>query len=418
MSIISLICFIGFVLLLVSFLKKESDPFSPGRLFLLIWFFAIGLTDLKLSQLQIQWTSFSWTMLYLALFSFLTGIFIVYVVNFNKPLDRIIYIRYKISNYPINSNLLYRYIIILFMVYLISFFISYLVIGFLPYFTKYPGLARTDWGIFGFGLLIQAFPSIIYMIVLYYLVSKKHTLKKIILALVFGVTFISYGFFLQRYYIIFVIIVSAISLYYCSRLINFKNVLIITAIVVSIIYSMTFIRLSTAIANYLYYLSRMKFSIKYAFLTEPYMYIVMNLENFANAVDKMQKFTYGIFSFDFLFALTGIKHPLVEYLHLSEYPNIVSINFNTYTMFFIYYRDFGVIGLALIPLFIGMIISMAYYNMRRNPNLNTISMYAILAFVIIFSFFVPIISFLHFMFNLLIIFIVTKTITLHKKDLV
>ena len=228
-------------------------------------------------------------------------------------------------------------------------------------------------------------------------------------------TFLTYSFLLQRYYIVLAVILSVVALYYSSNFFKYRNVFIVFAFILFIIYSMTFIRLSGTIVNYLYYLSDMRYNIKYAFITEPYMYIVMNLETFANAVDKLHKFTYGTFTFDFIFALTGLKHPLAEYLNLPKFPFLLTNNYNTYTMFFVYYWDYGVFGLGIIPLLLGMSFSSVYYKMRLKPDINSVSMYAMAAFVIIFSFFVPIITFLHFIFNLLLIYFMTKAIIV-KSD--
>lgn len=414
MNIISFISFIIFFLCIVSFFKKDTDIFSPGRLFVIVWSLALGLTNLKLSRHQIEWSLFSWFMLFITLLSFLTGVFIVYVINSDKQLRTIKSIRISTFSSSLNNELLFKYIVILFIGYIFSYIISYLVIGYVPVFTRFPGLYRTNWGIFGFGLLIQAFPTLILLIILYYFIVKGNKGKKFLLANLFIITFITYALLLQRYYIIFAIIVCAAILYYGSKFFRLRNLIIILSIMFSVIYSMSYIRLSTTIVHYLYYLSDMKYSIKYAIFTEPYMYIAMNLENFANAIDKLQHFTYGLFTFDFIFALTGIKHPVAEYLNLSKFPDIITSSFNTFTMFFIYYRDFGIIGLGIIPLLLGMLFSTAYYKMRITPNINTISIYSIFVFVILFSFFVPIISFLHFVFNFLIIYLVTKTIV-NKK---
>ncbi len=411
MTWVSFICFGIFLLLIISLFKKETDVFSPARLFVIIWSFAIGLTDLKLSRYQIIWTDFSWIMIIISLFSMLTGMFIIYVVNIDKPVKKIELVRNSFKKDSFNSPKLFKYVIILFLAYLVSYIVSALVIGYIPFFTLFPGVARNDWGIFGFGLFVQSFPAIIYFIILYFIITKKQKKQKIILAFVFLITCFTYAFLLQRYYVVFAIILSAVSMYYITNLLRIKNVLIITAIILVIIFSMTFVRLTGTIANYLYFLSDMKFSIKYSLLTEPYMYVAMNLENYAHSVDKINNFTYGIFSFDFVFALAGIKHQMVEYLRLPKFPFLLSNNYNTYTMFFIYYWDFGILGLGLIPMMLGALFSNLYYKMRRNPNLNTISVYSIFSFVIIFSFFIPIISFLHFAFNLFVIYTVTKMIS-------
>lgn len=410
MSLASFICFGIFLFLVITLFMKETDVFSPARLFIIIWSLAIGLTDLKLSRYQIQWTTFSWIMIVISLLSILIGMFIAYVINIDKPIQKINSVRKIIKNSSFNSTRLFRYIIILFWGYIISYIISALVIGYIPLFTRFPGVARIDWGIFGFGLLIQLFPSIIYFIVLYFVITKRESNKKITLIFIFTTTLVTYAILLQRYYLLFAILLSVVSIYYLTDALRIKNTFIIFFIIIIALFSLQFVRFTGAISNYLYYLSDMKYNIKYAFLTEPYMYVVMNLENLANAIQKLDNFSYGTYSFDFVFALAGIKHSLIEYLNLREYPNIISKNYNTYTMLFVYYRDFGILGLGLIPFILGFVFSTAYYKMRKTPNLNTISIYAIFVFVILFSFFVPIITFLHFAANLTLIYFVTNRI--------
>jgi len=337
--------------------------------------------------------------------------FVVFVINFDKPVLRIESVRSLIKSTKHDSKILLRYIIYLFVAYIISYTVSTIVIGFVPMFTKFPGVSRNDWGIFGFGLFVQSFPAIIYLIILYFIISNGYIVQKYLLALVTLITFLSYAFLLQRYYIVFAILLSVVTLYYITNVLRFRNTILIFVIIFLSVFSMTFIRLTGTITNYLYYLSEMKYNIKYAAFTEPYMYIVMNLENYANAVEKVQKFTFGTFSLDFIFALTGLKHTLFNYMSLPQYPHLLTNNYNTYTMFFIYYWDFGIFGVGLIPFLIGALISASYYKMRRKPNLNTISVYSIFAFVIMFSFFIPIISFLHFTFNFFVIYWVTNRIS-------
>jgi len=417
MPLTSYICFALFILLFLTLFRKNTDVFSPARLFIMIWALAIGLVELKLSRYQKVWSSYSWIVLMISLFSMVLGFFIVYVINIGKPLKSINEIRRITKDFTFDSNLLFRYTVLLFIAYLISYIVSAIVIGYIPLFTKYPGVARNDWGIFGFGLFVQSFPSIIYLIVLYFLITKKATFKKIILTIVFIITFLTYAFLLQRYYIALAIISIAATVYYLTNMLRLRNVILISIVGLAIMFGMTFIRLTGTIANYLYYLSQMKFSVKYAYLTEPYMYIVMNIENFVHAASKIEKFTYGLLSFDFVFALTGLKHVMAEYLALPKFPHLITNNYNTYTMFFVYYWDYGILGITLFPLLIGMIFSFAYYKMRTKPDLNSIAIYSIFVFVISFSFFVPVLTFLHFVFNLIVIYFITALVTEKSKPI-
>ncbi len=164
--------------------------------------------------------------------------------------------------------------------------------------------------------------------------------------------------------------------------------------------------MSNYFAGYIYVFSEMKFSPKYAIYTEPYMYVVMNLENFTRAVSKVVHHTYGYYTFNFVMSLTGLKHWIEKYSNLNNTPFLNS-GYNTYTMFWDFYRDFGLLGLSIISFGLGFLISTLYYNFRSKPNINTLSLYSISVFIILFSFFINPIGQLHFFFNTLLIFVFT-----------
>ena len=151
----------------------------------------------------------------------------------------------------------------------------------------------------------------------------------------------------------------------------------------------------------------MKFPKEYAFFTEPYMYFVMNLENFARAVHQLDYHTYGYYTFDFITAMTGLKYWVYNYFNMNRLPYLIS-NYNTYSAFWSFYYDFGVIGLALIPLVLGLGTGLLYYRMRSGPSIKNVTAYGVMVFVILISFFVFPLSFLWFEFNLLVIYLILR----------
>lgn len=414
MSPIAIICFIALILLLLSFLQKGTDIFSPGRLFTVIWLLAIGLAELKLSRFQYSWTVYSWFALLIPVLSFLLGIFIVYVINHNNKFDGIIGIRKSFSNSQINIQTLYSIIVALFILYSISYSITYMIRGFVPMFTKMPEVARTRWGVFGYGVFVLSVPTILYLSLLYLFLVRKNLYKKIFIAFVLLLAVVTYSFLLNRFYLILPIILLIVTLYYKTDKLRPKNVIILLTIFCLIFFGISSIRLSRYAINILYYLSDMKYSIDYAIFTEPYMYVTMNLENYAKAVQKLDEFTYGYFSADFILFPLGLKKELMEYMRIVDFPNIITSAYNTYTMFFIYYRDFGLFGVFFLPVLLGGVIASFYYRMRKQPNITSISLYGLCVFVIIFSFFVPIVHWIHFVFNIGLIYLTTMIIT--KKD--
>lgn len=417
MSAVSVICFLLLFLLLLTFFRRRTDIFSPGRLFSIIWLLAVGLTELKLSRFQFEWTTYSWFALIIPIISFLLGIFIVYVINYNNHIDRINAVRIKFNEAQIDIDMLFMIIITLFILYSVSFTITYMIRGFLPMFTKMPEVARTKWGVFGYGVFVLSIPTILYLSFLYlFLVKEKH-FKKILISIIFLIATATYSTLLNRFYLILPIVMLIVTLYYKTFKLRPRNMIVLLLFFCIVFFGISTIRMSRYAINILYYLSDMKYNIHYAVFTEPYMYVTMNLENYAKAVQNLNVFTYGYFSSDFILFATGLKQQLFEYMRIVEFPNIITSTYNTYTMFFIYYRDFGLYGVLFMPLIFGGVISSVYYRMRKQPNIKNVSLYGLCVFVIIFSFFVPIVHWIHFVFNTTIIYISTFLVTKSRKHI-
>jgi oligosaccharide repeat unit polymerase len=143
------------------------------------------------------------------------------------------------------------------------------------------------------------------------------------------------------------------------------------------------------------------------------MYFVMNLENFARSVNHLDYHTYGYFTFDFITSIAGLKYWIVEYFNLERMPYLIS-GYNTYTAFWWFYSDFGVIGLALIPWVLGFSAGLLYYRMRSRPTIKSVTAYGVMIFIMLFSFFNFPISFLWFEYNLLMIYLFLRWVMIPR----
>jgi len=405
-----------FGVLLLTFLNKKIDLLSPSRLFILIWSFAIGITNLKFSYLQREWNGFGWLMLMLTLVSFLGGFFIVYVINVDKTKKSIPEIREMLRNQLVNKNLLFKILVISFSLYLISFLLSFWIMGFVPAFSPRPEI-RSQWsGVFIVGMITHALPPILFFSSIYFFYDKESSVKRIVVFFIGLMTFFLNLLILHRFDIVYWLIVLLAYLYYGTYKLKLKNVVIWVTFLISILYGVSTFRASKFISNAIYYTSAMKFNVKYAIITEPYMYFAMNVENFVMGVQKYTDFTYGYFTFNPILSLIQLKHPLNEYMSINEFPDLLTYSYNTYTMFFEWYRDFGIFGLSFLPFIWGVIIASAYYNLRKKPSLSAVTLYGAFLFVIIFSFFVNMLGWLHFVFNLTVLYLIAKFISRKQKS--
>jgi oligosaccharide repeat unit polymerase len=190
--------------------------------------------------------------------------------------------------------------------------------------------------------------------------------------------------------------------YYSGKRIKPRTIIIFTAILVLVIVGIQSIRVTELFTYYVFRNSEMKFSPRYAELTIPYMYISMNIENFVKYYSYVENHAFGFFTFDFLTALTGIKHWLAEYYNFEKFRMYIG-GYNTFPFYWPYYLDFGIAGLAVIPFVIGFLISEIYYYLHRNPGLVILALTTVGFAVIMISFNSDPLTRLDMMFNFIVI---------------
>ena len=89
------------------------------------------------------------------------------------------------------------------------------------------------------------------------------------------------------------------------------------------------------------------------FITQPYMYIANNFENFNCMVEQLTEHTYGLKMLFPVFALSGLKF---LYPQLVTFPVFLTKpELTTLTMFYDAYYDFGIIGTAVFALIVGIL---------------------------------------------------------------
>jgi oligosaccharide repeat unit polymerase len=314
-------------------------------------------------------------------------------------------IRKKIKSQIVQENRLFLSIVILVFAYIVSLSVEVISFGNFPLFDASPDRARIEFGLFGIHLFVGAMPLILLLIIEYFLFVKNYLVKKIILVLFFAIVFGSYFFLLVRFSYVVFICTSICVVYYTSKLLNIKNTTIVTIIFFFLFAYLLEFREAKYAEHFIYIISDLKFSETYAAFAGPYMYIAMNLENLANVIVKLDYFTFGYYTFDFLFALTGLKHWLANYYGLIE--RIYSTGgFNTYPFFYPYYRDFGLLGITIGTFLLGALINTVYIWMKYTASIHAIILYACLNFVLLISFFTNPLTMLNYIFMISMLLII------------
>ncbi len=402
-------------MILLSTFRRDADPFSPARVFGFVWCLAVGLADLKFSGLQHEWNATSWVLLWLGIGSFLVGTYVSYVVNFTRPLVPLRRMRELLRRQEVREGRLFMLVLISGLVYCAAFVVNYMIRGWLPILVIGKNISRVEYNVSGLTLFLYSAAFVVFFTVLYHLQVRGRTGRKRLLALLTVVVVGSYFLLLQRFQIIMAAMLCFVLLFYATRNVRIKTVLPLVGAVVGFFYWMSSLRLSHLASAFLYKMGKMRFSADFAFLTEPYMYVVMNLENFARSVNLQEYYTYGYFTFDFVTAVAGLKYWIVEYFNLDRTPFLES-GYNTYTAFWWFYSDFGVPGLALIPLVLGFSTGELYYRMRGAPSIKNVTAYGVMVFVMFISFFVFPMMHLWFMYNMLALYWILRWTVLPGRE--
>lgn len=406
--------FIGFLVLLFSF-RKGVDIFSPGRIFTLVWSVALGITELKLSWLQHSWSLEVWIQILMGPISFLLGLSFIYALFLGKEIKPINFYRNNRNNYSVDKEKLYNAIVLMFVLFLVGYIAIVLKAGNVPLLSSDPGKIRANFSMFGLGLFLHNVVLIVFFATLYFIIEKNKRVQRKIVFLFSFLSVFLYAITLQRFQILMTVFLVIVVLYYLTYRIKTRTLVITLVVVVAFFYSITLFRLGDMVLVIIYKMSKMKYSPAYAVFTEPYMYLAMNLENFARSIDKTEFFTFGYYSFDFMTAITGIKHWVEEYFNLIDTPFLVS-DYNTYSGFFFYYRDFGALGLLTIPFFGGIGIGSLYYSFRCNPTVKKMGIYGFLLFGLIFSFFNSTFGYLWYIYNIIVLLLVFKYISFEASS--
>ena len=136
---------------------------------------------------------------------------------------------------------------------------------------------------------------------------------------------------------------------------------------------------------YLNEIFEMKNSQTPIFVTQPYMYIANNYENFNALVNQLPEFVWGRRMIYPFFALTGLKFAYPDFLVGFIYYTKEELT--TLTIIYDAYYDFGTVGVLVFGGALGLVSALVQERIRGNRNPIAYLLYAQLAMYMVLSFF-------------------------------
>ncbi len=122
------------------------------------------------------------------------------------------------------------------------------------------------------------------------------------------------------------------------------------------------------------------------FITQPYMYIANNYDNFNVMTRELKVHAHGLRMLYPFVTLSGIKF-FIPSLAQGFPLYVTKEELTTVTMLYDAWYDFGLIGIAVFALVLGLVSGRVTRTCRRDQNPFSVLLYAQLAFYYLFSFF-------------------------------
>lgn len=358
---------------------RESGSFVELRaLFTLAWVGGQGISCLKLSTLQDTWSYITWLSFFVIYIAF--GIGYEWGRKYSRVEGK------EPEKNKKKADRLFRCIMLLLVVSAGCFVIEIIRIGYIPVFSDEP----YSYSYFRMSALHYLHYCAISCIlipgltVLWKKIDSEESKWRngaIIIAniVAFAVPFL----YVSRFQFLFEIGVAAVIYILVNKNMR-KSTLVLLGLVVCAAYVVITLSQKRD-AIYLNNVFKMKYTHMPVFLTQPYIYISNNYDNFDCLVKNLPKFSYGLRMLFPFVSLTGLKFVMPNLVPATVY--LTSTELTTFTMFYDAYYDFGVIGVFVIALLIGVVAKVIIDIIKKSDNPVVYLLYGQIAVYLALAFF-------------------------------
>lgn len=340
---------------------KSGNLIHLRGLFSAFWVGGQGIACLKLSKLQTDWSLLTWSCFFLA--------FLGFWITF-EVMERLFGEGYR----PIRKwrrgksavRPLFVGVVAITAISLAAFLLEAAVLGFIPLFVRGVPHAYSEFHLTGVHYLTVSCVLVPALSVIFFLQGGSRRRRRNILVLVMSLTALAIPILcVSRFQLIFAIALMVFT--YCAYQRRVEPWLVGLAVLVVI---PLYILLTVARSHNIEYLNgifEMKNSRMPIFISQPYIYIANNYENFNCLVTALPGHTWGIRSLFPLWALTGLKFVFPYLISFPIYVNKEELT--TVTMFYDAYYDFGIFGVVIFACVLGFVCFLLVEKLKdmRNP---------------------------------------------------
>lgn len=360
--------------------RKTKNIIHLRALFSLFWIGGQGLSCLKLSHLQTDWSLMTWICLALAyagfwaVFEILTSLFGTTRESYGRR-----------RGFSCNSIPLFHIICGLTAISLAAFVLEAVKLGYVPLFLKGVPHAYSEFHLTGVHYITVSCVLVPSLAVLFFHTERgRGSERRMVIALILsGIALMIPILCVSRFQFVFAVLLAAFTYISLQRTFHPIYLLGLLAVLIPVYLVLTVAR-SHDVA-YLNGIFEMKYEKMPIFITQPYMYIANNYDNFNCLVEALPEHSLGLKSLFPLWALTGLKFFFPQLIQFPIYVNKKELT--TLTMFYDAYYDFGWIGVLFLSCLLGAAAYFLTEKLREMKNPIGYLLYAQFAAYMMLSFF-------------------------------
>ena len=359
--------------------RRTENIIHLRGLFSLFWVGGEGVACLKLSELSSDWSIITWLCFLVAYLGFYMTFEFMIRTQGSSGGQRSSWFSFKGYEKPLFLAMLLTTVLSLG-----AFLIEAAILGFIPFFIKGMPHAYSTFHITGIHYFTVSCVLIPALSVLYFSIEQGRNGFRLVLTVLMD------------------LIACAIPVLCVSRfqLILAVGLAILTYIAMEhrlkIIYGVglllgmipIYVILTIARGHDVTYLNgifQMKYSQMPIFITQPYMYIANNYDNFNCLVEWLPSHTFGLRTLFPLWALSGLKFLVPALVDFPIY--VTKEELTTVTLFYDSFYDFGIVGVILFSCILGAVAFFLMRLVKRVRNPIGYLFYAQFAMYLILSFF-------------------------------
>lgn len=363
------------IFLYVHWVRQTGNLVELRALFTLAWVGGQGIACLQLSKLQQDWQYVTWLCFFLIYIGF--GIGYEWGQKYGKTEEK------ELEKDEEQAKRLFLCIVGLSVISVICFVFEAVKVGFVPLFSDEPHAYSYFHvsGVHYFTISCILIPAIT---ILYIKVSSSIGHRNRMILVITNVIAVAVPFLcVSRFQLLFAVGFAVVTYIMVNKKIRLRTMVILVVALIPVYVILTVFRHHDV--TYLNGIFEMKYAKMPIFITQPYMYVANNFENFNCMVAQLAEHTWGIRMLFPAFALTGLKFVFPKLTVSPVY--LTKPELTTLTMFYDAYYDFGIVGVFVFAALLGVVAKILVKIVKRSTNPVSYLFYGQLAIYLGLAFF-------------------------------